>query len=505
MSDFKRYREVVLNLAQIAAVYAVTVLRKVKIFLEWGRGAGKSFILAYFMREMVIQMPRASFGLVGETYQKILSKTLPSTKEGLELLGLYEGYDYVVGKNGTSLGFTTPFQSPNKWENVIHFSNGAIFHLISLDNPNSGRGLNLFAILGDEAALFDHTKLFNNVKTTNRSKKEQFKEASLLGAEIYVSSTALTKKGKWFTDAEKLAKDEPDKYAFIKASAYVNRANLRDEWFEEMKRESPSEVIYNAEILNIRPDEILNGFYPQFNSTKHCYTNYNNEYLMALTDNYTPASFNCDQDNDIERTLPLRLSIDWGVFLSGTVTQKLPDEYRTLKSMWVNQPKDEEDLINDFCDYYENLTNKVVYIYYGHDGNKAVRRKSRETYGDAIAKHLRKRGWTVVDKSKHKAVAGHNAKYILINTLLKRSSSKYPLLTFNEPNNTDLIISIERAEARDGANGIEKVKKDERNASMKQQHTTHLSDAWDIAVYDIYKDILKDYDDSWNLPLTTKG
>lgn len=503
MSDFSKFKEVVLNIAQLAAVVAVTVLKQSKIFLEWGRGTGKSFILAFFMREMVIQMPGASFALVGSTYQQILARTLPSTKEGLEILGLYEGYDYVVGKNGAKLGFKPPIQSPNKWENVIHFSNGSIFQLVSLDNPNSGRGLNAYGVIGDEATLFDHTKLFNNVLTTNRSKKARFKNATLLGAEIYASSTARTSRGKWFTDAEKLAEQEPEKYAFIKANAFIN-PHIRPEWFEEMRKNAPSEADYKAEILNIRPSEILNGFYPQFSIKKHCYTKTNYEYLEGITADYTAASFNCDQDNDIEHTKPLILSIDWGVFLSASVQQKLPNEHRSLKCFWMNQPKDEEDLINEFCDYYETLPYKVVYLYYGHDGNARVRKQSRETYGDAIAKHLRKRGWRVIDKSKGRPVARHNDKFILINTLLKCSSSKYPELTFNEPNNTDLITSIERAEAKDGKNGIEKVKKDERNAAMKQQHTTHLSDAWDIPVYDIYKDFLKHHKEHWDIQLVKK-
>ena len=116
-------RNLKLNNPQAAAVVAVTVLKKTKIFLEWARGTGKSFILAFFMRLMVIQMPRASFALVGSTYQQILSRTLPSTKEGLALLGLYENIDYVVGKSGSKLGFKDPFQSPDKWDNIIHFSN----------------------------------------------------------------------------------------------------------------------------------------------------------------------------------------------------------------------------------------------------------------------------------------------------------------------------------------------------------------------------------------------
>jgi hypothetical protein len=54
----------------------------------------------------------------------MLSRTLPSTKAGLDMFGIYEGIDYVVGKCGKSLGFTMPFQSPDKWDNTIHFSNG---------------------------------------------------------------------------------------------------------------------------------------------------------------------------------------------------------------------------------------------------------------------------------------------------------------------------------------------------------------------------------------------
>lgn len=501
--ETEELKDLELNIAQVAAVYAVVVQRKSKIFLEWARGTGKSFILAYFMREMVIQMPKASFALVGSTYQQILSRTLPSTKEGLALLSLYEGYDYVVGKNGFKLGFKEPYQSPDKWENIIHFSNGSIFQLVSLDNPNSGRGLNAYAVLGDEAALFDYERLFNNVKTTNRGKKKIFKNASLLGAEIYASSTPLTKKGKWFIDAEKLAIANPKEYAYIKASSLVNKENLRVNWFKEMKDEAPSDVIYNAEILNIRPSEILDGFYPQFKQDKHCYTKYNNDYLLSLTENYTAKSFNCLQDADIDPTLPLRLSIDWGLFLGSVTAQKFQKEFRTLNNHWVKGDHDEEDLINIWCDYYEPHTNKFVYLYYGHDGNATVRKNSRETYGQKISSHLRKRGWNVYDKSEHKPPARHNTKYILINTLLKQNVSRYPTLTFNEPNNHDLIISIERAEAREGSNGIEKVKKDEKNASMKQEHTTHLSDAWDIMVYEEYKDVINSTSFDLNLPLVT--
>lgn len=498
-----RYREVILNAAQLAAVLAVTVLKKTKIYLEWGRGTGKSFILAFFMAEMVKQMPGASFALVGSTYQQILSRTLPSTKRGLEILGLYENVDYVVGKNGARFGFTEPIYPPDKWDNIIHWSNGAIFQLVSLDNPNSGRGLNSFGILGDESALFDPVKLFNNVKTTNRAKEARFANASLLGAEIYASSTPLTKNGRWFTDMEAVAKKRPKKYAFIKASALVNKLNLRQEWFDEMKDESPSELIYNAEILNIRPKEILNGFYPQF-SDKNKYTDYNNDYLESITADYTAASFDCRQDNDIDKEKPLILSVDWGTFMGAVVSQNLPAKYKVLKQFWIksDNEEDQEDLIDNFCEYYSSLPNKVVHLYYGHDGNARLKKGSNQTYGDVLVALLKDRGWRVIDKSKGKAPAPHNSKYILINLMLKGNNSRYKDILINEQNNPDLIIGLERAEATEGPNGIEKVKKDEKNSAKKQEHTTHLPDAFDIPIYDLFKHLIKKDREPLDLPTT---
>lgn len=489
-----KYRRITLNAIQLMAFLAVTVFGKTKIFLEWARGTGKSFMLAFFMKKMVKQMPGAAFSLVGSTYQQILSRTLPSTKEGLEVLGVYQDVDYVVGKCGKSLGFDMPIQSPDSWKNIIHFSNGAIWQLIGLDNANSGRGLNIYGMINDEAALSDEEKLYYNVKTTNRAKADRFPNATLCGCEIYASSTPLTKKGRWFTDIEsKIINKEvthPEKYIYLKASALINKMNLRVDWFDEMKDEAPSEIIYNAEIRNIRPKEILNGFYPQFGK-HHLYTDYNNDYLEDKTPDYTIGDLNCNQDNDINKDKPLILSIDWGVFLSGVVSQDLPNEYRTLKSIWVEQPKIIDDLIDEFCDYYEPLKTKKVHLYYGHDGNQRKPDRRNETYGDEVVKLLKKRGWKVEDKSKRKPAAPHNSKYTLINLKFKGNRHRFKSITINEHNCRDLIISIERAEATDGKNGIQKVKKDERNASMKQQHTTHLSDAFDIPIWEIFKHLLK--------------
>jgi hypothetical protein len=466
-------KKVQFTIPQICAKLA----RQKKKYYEWARGAGKSTVLSIDMREMVIQMPGASFALVGATYSQILSRTLPSTIKGLNLLNIKENVDYVVGKSGKKNGFRMPIQPPNQWNNVIHFSNGAIFQLVSLDNPNSGRGLNTYGIIGDEAALLDYDKLFNNVKTTNRAKEAQFEKCSMLGCEIYASSTPLTKKGRWFLKGEELAKEDPNLYYFSQATALSN-PNVRKEWFREIYNESSSKLIYEAEMLNIRPKEITNGFYANLIPDKHYYTDYNNSYLETIGVVAKSEHFNCNQDNDVERHSPLIVSLDFGVFNCCVVSQLQDHEYKVLKSFHVKSPKLLDDLfIEQFIPYYYPHQEKKIHLYGGHDGNNRLPNSSRTLF-QQVEDLLRAHGWSVYLMTRG-AAATHFDKYLMLNAMLK-GHDKLPSILINEHNNRDLIVSLERAEAREGNSGVEKNKSSERNQSILQQHATHYSDAFDI-------------------------
>lgn len=481
----KNIKNVQLTIPQLLAVMA----HQLYIYLEWARGSGKSTIIAYYMREMVMTMPRATFVLVGNTYSQILSRTLPSTIEGLELFGLFQDVDYVVGRCGKKHGYAMPFQPPNQWNNVIHFANGACFVLVSLDNPNSGRGLNSYAEVGDEAALMDSEKLFTNVKTTNRAKKEIFSKARLLGAEIYVSSTPITKKGKWFTDMELVAKENPGKYLFLKASAKSN-PYLRADWFEKMREQSPSKLLYEAEILNIRPKEIVDGFYANL-TPDHYYTDYNNSYLESIGVKAKAEHFNCNQDNDIDPSKPLILSFDFGVFNCCVASQQQDDVYKVLKSFWVKSPKLLDDLlIEQIIPYYSPHREKIAYLYGGHDGNNRLPNSSKTLF-EQVQDILSKHGWLVYIMQK-KTASTHFDRYLLLNAMFRGESNNLPKIAINEENNRDLIIALERTEAREGLNGaVEKVKKDERNPLFPQQHAPHLTDAFDAPLASMFMDQFK--------------
>ncbi len=460
-----------------------------KNYWEWGRGGGKSTGLAYGIRQFVVQMPRASFFLAGATYSQILSRTLPSTIEGLEMFNLFQDVDYVVGRSGKKQGFQMPFQPPNQWNNIIHFSNGAIFQLVSLDNPNTGRGLNSYGGIGDEAALLDPEKLYFNVKTTNRAKKEIFKNCSMLGAEIYASSTPVNKRGKWFTDMEQEAIKNPSQYYFSKSNAFWN-PHLRKGWFDEMKAESPSELIYNAEILNIRPKEITNGFYGNLNPNTHYYTDYDNGFLESQPIDKKETHFNCLQDNDVKRHEPLIVSVDFGVFNCCVVSQLQDDVFRILSSFHVKSPLLLNDLfINHFIPYYRPHPEKMIYLYGGHDGMMHTPNHEK-TLLEQVQELLTNHGWTVIIMSKGSA-ASHFDKYLLVNSMLKEHQSLLPKIRINEHNNKDLIIALERAEAIEAENGIKKNKKDERNQAFPQHHAPHLTDAFDIPIVTMFNDAFK--------------
>jgi hypothetical protein len=515
--------EIELNLAQISTIHKSSekVWNPIKqkdvwvktIALEWARGTGKSTILGWFIKEAVKQMPRATGIIVGETYSQILSKTLQTTKAGLTMVGIYEGIDYIVGKNGRSLGFDMPFQSPDKWENTMHFSNGFVFIMVSLDKTDDGRGLNSSVVVADESVLLDQERLFNNVQTTNRSTcGGLYENQPLCNAEIYASSVAMTKKGQWFTDLEALAKKEPWKVLFVKAPAAVNKHNLSKEWFENMWDKRVSDMHYDAEIRNIRPKKVTNGFYPSLDPKKHYYRYaYDNDYLESLGVKAKKKDFNCRQDTDYMKSKPLIVSIDWGNIMTMTVSQDQGERYRNLKTFHVSSPKIIDDLIDEeFAPYYEDKkkSNNVIEFYYDRNGNNK-QANARVTFAEQAINCFKRNGWKVIVKvRKGSENPPHNDKFIVLNYLLKYGGTQgLPSIEINENNCPDLIISLENAPALPGnkPNTIIKDKRSEKSKTTPQEHATHFSDTFDIPLYWRYGKqvmrLIKQKDDKVFLPL----
>lgn len=483
-----------INPAQLVAIFAP---QKVKMLI-WGRGAGKSTILAWFMIMMVKYMPKATFILVGNTYSQILSNTLKSTKNGLRLLGFYEGIDYVVGtRAGKKMGFKLPNEVPDKWDNMIHWSNGTVFQLVSLDNANSGRGINSSGFLSDETSLQDEDKLALSVKNTNRSIPQEiiWKDNPYLFSETYVTSMPITKKGNWVLKFEELCRQDPKQYFFQKATAKSNMENLRPDYFEYMKQSYSNEIIYNAEMLNIQPKEITDGFYAQLNPERHYYTDRDNAYLegLDLSTLWTDATdkdhkhFNCKQDRDLNPKLPLIVSVDWGASINTMSVSQLQDNtYKVVNCFFVKTPKILDHLfLEKFIPYYEPYPNKVIKFYCDRSGNSKVA-NSKYTFAQQAARLLKAAGWKV-----HMMTLGTNPDYMdkfrLINVMLRDDGRKQlPKIRINEDNCKDLIVSLEHAEIIDTPGGMKKDKRSETRKTVEQQHATHFSDTFDYPLFSMF-------------------
>lgn len=509
MKGVNNTKIVLLNPAQLFAIEANRVGKKKYIYLEWGRGTGKSTILGWYLKECVRQMPRSTGVIVGETYQQMLSRTLPATKEGLEMFGIYEGYDYVVGKSGGPLGFQMPFQRPSSWRNVIHFRNGAIAIMVSLDMPDAGRGINAYWVIGDEAALLNKERLFVNVQTTNRAKKTQFEKASLLNAEIFASSTPLTKKGRWFVEMEEEAKRKPELYSFISANAKINKQNLSEDWFSRMEANAPSKIHFDAEIRNIRPPNVLNGFYNFFSEEQHTYGyKYNLDYLQELGSDYKKVKHsNCRQDGDLLSGVPLTIVIDPGTVINSmTVWQyvALNHEERTLKEFFVKSPKDYEDMINDFDAYYQPHKDSTNTVYLRHDAQAYKERdKNGKLTSEKIEAKLRSLGWRVVNVTPKTNNPYHSDKYVVMNAILKENDARLPKWRINKDNCPNLVISISMAETEIKSNSdYGKDKRSERDSSILPEHATHLSDTADYYLYWKWVETVRGTSSTFFMPLT---
>lgn len=481
----KAYQPITYNPAQFAASLATQLL----LMLEYGRGTGKSTFLADRIRKNIYQMPRSKGFIVGSTFQQILTRTLPSTIAGLKMQGLYEGLHFFVGKRPPTKWqktWKTAYQEPLKHDNYITFWNGTGIHLISQDRPGMARGINTDWGIGDEAALLDKTKLDEEVHSTNRGTNvKKFKDEPLFGSLAYTTSTPLTQSGQWIIDMELQALANPKEIKFLRANATLNYQNLRDGWFKDMQRIMPK-YLYDAEILNIRIKTVENGFYPLLNSS-HEYSAYDYGYYHQVG-----IKQNSKGDGDCKTDKPLYIGVDFGAVINSLVVgQETLNGFNLINCMYVLSPKIIDDLMNDFADYYEPQSKKMVYMHYDASANNK-KENSRITTAKQAANILRARGWTVITATKARVNSLHEIRFNLWNILLKGESGK-PVIGINKDNCKHLLFSMQKAPAKKSQRGlIQKDKSSEKNP-RNALTATHLSDAADYLILGVFSYLLRNF------------
>lgn len=481
----KQVKRVELNLPQLIMALAPQKLK----WFEGGRGVGKSTILAWLIKEMAMGMPRGKFFLVGTTFRDILGVTLPSTIEGLELFGMVKGVHYHIGtdKGARKLGWNEPFQAPNDYTTCIHFYTGAVFQLMSQDKGSTPRrGLNFDGGLGDEAALLDEERYANDCVYATRTNRGAFKGHPMYLSRTLVSSTPRTRSGLWFLKGEQLAIEDPTRHLFLRADARQNAHNLAPDWFETARRESPSEAHYNAEVLNMRPRLVLQGYYPALDPARHYYSALDGDYFVHRFADGQPLTADSRADRDCDPNRPLIVDVDPGAAINAVVVKQMAGmELRSLKAMHCLSPMLVQELFeHQFVPYYQHHRRKVVELFYDRTANNR-KADDRKTTAERIREVLERAGWRVVMRSQASATIYQDQKYYLLAAAMREEDPRLPRIRINRDNCRDLIISLENAEARENTKGrIEKDKRSERRmGSVPRQHATDYSDAFDLSTW----------------------
>lgn len=488
--------DIVLNPMQLFLEMAPQRIRVTQV----GRGGGKSTGAALDIKNVTLDMPRSKNFILNETYQQGLTRTLPSTIKALEMLGLKKDLHFFVNRlPPRSWKWKMPFEPPLDPKHSIFFYNGTAWDLLSQDT--NSRGGNYSAGMVDEAQDIDQKKFEAQVIPTMRGEFTTFQKCKTYRRLSLYCSMPRIRRAEWIFKYEKLAEKYPKKYLWLTGPSAINQYNLPPDWFKDQKRIlTPAE--YAIEIDNIRPKKVIGGFYPHFDDRVHSYVNFNNDYLEGIVDNdngYNSDSFSnmtSMQDGDVNFDQPLEISMDYGAWFNGIVTGQEDNyhEFRFLSAMSINEKDRFEDLLNKWCTYYRFHRAKTVYYWYDHT---ALDRDARsEMYPDIVKRVLSSFGWSVIDMYIGQQ-PGQDDRYRFMGALYKGDRPELPRVSHNRHHCKYLIISLNGANVKQGRNGFEKDKTDEKKHEIDQRTTTHFSDAHDTLLMGKYAGLTAAQQESW--------
>lgn len=472
------------------------------------RGFSKSFTNGLKVAMYVWLMPRSCGLFNSPTYSMIYTKTLIPMKACWEQhLGYIEGIHYVVGKVPPK-HFEKPWHKPHRYENVVTFWNGTTVIFGSFDRPSLISGGSYDWSLTDEAYLINKSEYDDYIIPTMRGTHPSFKDIDVHLQQNFTSSMPYKNQGDYLLDFRAKALTDPKMYSFIGwepnaklqlGSTFMNIKILGrkaiEQMLAEMNEHAALVMIHNQQVTNFG-----NTFYPAL-GPKHFYIPLANDKVVALPldklNFKRDATFDEGPD-DYNPDMSIHISHDWGKFNCITIDQEYPKEVRFINAMHAYNEgankKDQDDLADDFCEYYRMHKCKIVYQWGDKSGNNTVG-QSKLTAFEQFAERLRDKGWRVIRKKT--GDIDHFARFRFISKLHSGEDPRLPRVRHNAINCKDLRVSIEAA----GMLGDKKDKSTERNQSVKPQHSTHYSDAYDYRLYHGY--ILREKGDSGVSPYST--
>lgn len=488
-----------------------------------GRGTGKGVLHAAINLRNMQQMPRSTTAFVCPNAIRAKTNTLPSMFQHWEAWGYKRGVHWDVGrKPSKALGWPDPLITPDNWENIITFYTGAIGQIISQDRVGTSNSKSFDFVDIDEAKFVDFERLKDETFPANRGQQREFGDLPFHHGMLITSDMPVTKKGSWFMRYEKECDDElistiesliaeeyntqariksgdataylPRKLAeiqrvlsslrshatlFRKYSSLTNIEVLGEAWIRQMKRDL-TPMVFRTSILCLPVEILKDGFYSSMKQS-HKYSATDFHRLDELGFDFQAvgkASKSCVFDSDIIRERPLCIAFDFNAKINWLVVGQ-PDESRArlnvLKSFFVKYERKLPALVDDFCEYYAPLMLHEVILYYDSTALGSNYAVNNEDFLWVIKHQLALHGWKV-----RPVYLGNPMNHIEKHLLINRGFDGQARLTpyFNEPNNPDLLVSIQTAGVRNGKKD-KSGEKLEESEEDKLESRTDGSDAFD--------------------------
>lgn len=300
---------------------------------------------------------------------------------------------------------------------------------------------------------------------------------------------------------------------FTLSNAFDNLDMLTFDYLLKNQKQLPA-LIFMVEIMNMFYDKVEDCFY-SLQERKHVYYNfYDEDRLRGFTSqagfDFAEADFRSSSfDKDCDATAPLELSFDWGSkicvmqvsqprywdFVQGLASEQV---CQTMINEFYSKPDGNdnvliEDLLGQFCQYYESHSCREVVFFkdkYGDHRNQNV--LNSKTYNEMALDVLRRHGWSVSVKEHKGTEPPQSDKYVLWGIILNEQNPNYPKFRINGDKCHYTLISMNNAKVKQVKNNMEKDKSSERPGSgVLPEEATHFSDAADKIMWIKYGKLLR--------------
>jgi hypothetical protein len=485
-----------------------------------GRGSGKSFALGLKVKLLFELFPKATWVIAGVTYVSLDSIVIPAIRKALSACGIHE-YDkknspygvYVVGLMPPAK-WEKPAEQPGKrlFQYCITFINGFTIRLVSQDNQETHRGLNINGIILDESATID----FSFIQTVLMPALRGYALAPFVDHPwnygfFDFSSASWTIAGNWIYDSEKKWLDDlqdrkekveefgqayhyetPPKVLFLESTFEDNQMFLPKNYGENQK-ENLDLWKYNVEVLNQRVLELPNQYY--YGLSDH--NMYSNSYDYHPTENGVLY-----HSNDYKASDPLHISLDFNTDIVWVlVCQKFKNELRILESHFekpdvTKSQKDtqEKSILIKLADWFvktysDKMECRDVFVYGDPNGNSTSvsTDKDNQVFFNKFTKVLIDKKINIFRRELVK-YPPRKLRYELVNLVLSNTSVDVPKVRINKNKNKSFIIAMRNTLVTKDKS-FKKDKSSEAKARFREE-ATDPTDAFDYIVWSLYSKLV---------------